>query len=338
MIIGNVDTAIQPFLIAEIGNNHEGSFATAKELVNQAKAAGVPAVKFQTFRTEHYVSRSDTARFKRLKSFELSYDQFAELAALTRANGMAFLSTPFDLESAHRLEPMVDAYKIASGDNDFYPLIQAVCRKKKPIIVSTGLADMARVKKTIAFIRDQWKSAGHHGSLAILHCVSSYPVPNENANLRAIQTLARTFDCEVGYSDHTLGLNACIAAVALGARIIEKHFTLNKTYSEFRDHQLSADPTEMRLLATAIQDVARMLGDGVKKIESCEQSAEMSMRRSIVATTDLAPGHVLAAGDLTWVRPRHGMLPGDEASLLGRRLTRAVGSGELISPDMVGWD
>lgn len=336
MIIGRIDTAAQPLLIAEIGNNHEGSFATAKELVNQAKRSGVQAVKFQTFRTEHYVSRNDAARFKRLKSFELNYDQFAELAVLTRAQGMAFLSTPFDLESAHRLDPMVDAYKIASGDNDFYPLIKVVCTKKKPIILSTGLADLAQVKKTVTFIREQWKDVGHAGSLAILHCVSSYPVPVENANLRAIQTMATAFDCEVGYSDHTLGPTACVAAAVLGARIIEKHFTLSKTYSEFRDHQLSADPDEMRLLVTAIQDVPRLLGDGIKKLEPCEQSAEASMRRSIVAAADLPAGHKLAPGDITWVRPRHGMVPGEENVVLGRRLKRAVGSGDPISRDMVG--
>lgn len=335
MIIGEFDTAQQPLLIAEIGNNHEGSLATAKDLVIQAKKSGVRAVKFQTYRTEHYVSRNDAARFRRLKSFELSYGQFAELAALAREQGMAFLSTPFDLESVHRLEPLVDAYKIASGDNDFYPLIQTVCRKKKPIIVSTGLADLDHVKTMVAFIREQWRAVDHAGTLAVLHCVSCYPVSAENANLRAIQTMASTLDCEVGYSDHTLGPTACIAAAALGAQIIEKHFTLSKTYSDFRDHQLSADPEEMRLLVAAIEAMPRLLGDGVKKLQPCERSAETSMRRSVVAASDLPAGHKLAANDITWIRPRQGMVPGEESRILGYRLKRAVSSGEPISGDMV---
>lgn len=335
MIIGKFDTARQPLLIAEIGNNHEGSLATARDLVIKAKSSGVSAVKFQTFRTEHYVSRNDAARFQRLKSFELSYGQFDELAALTRELGMTFLSTPFDLESVHRLEPMVDAYKIASGDNDFYPLIEAVCQKRKPIILSTGLAGLEHVKKMVAFIRDHWRAIGHDGSLAVLHCVACYPVTAESANLRAIQTMARALDCEVGYSDHTLGPTACIAAAALGARIIEKHFTLSKTYSSFHDHQLSADPEEIHFLVSAIQEVSRMLGDGIKEPQPCEQAGAALMRRGVVAAADLPVGHTLALGDITWVRPRQGLMPGEENLVLGYRLKRSVRRGEPIFGDMV---
>lgn len=335
MIIGHLDTSREPLLVAEIGNNHEGSIATARELVLQAANVGVRAVKFQTFQTEFYVSRSDAQRFQRLKSFELSYSQFEELAALARQQGMAFLSTPFDLESADRIEQLVDAYKIASGDNDFFPLIARVCQKRKPIIVSTGLAGLEQVVRLVAFIRDQWKEIGHTGSLAVLHCVSCYPVPPEQANLGAIRAMAESLDCEVGYSDHTLGVVASIAAAAMGARIVEKHFTLSKTYSEFRDHQLSADPEEMRFLVSALRDVTIMLGNGQKVPQQCELASEALMRRCIVAAADLEAGHLLSPDDLTWIRPRTGLLPGQEHLLLGRRLRHSVTMGEPISAEML---
>jgi len=335
MIIGNVDSSNAPVLIAEIGNNHEGSLATARDLVHQAKKCGIKVVKFQTFRAEHYVSRDDTARFQRLKSFELRYDQFAELAALTRELGMGFISTPFDLESVHQLDSMVDAYKIASGDNNFFPMIEAICQKKKPVILSTGLAGLEHVKKVVTFIKERWRVLAHDGSLAVLHCVACYPVNADSANLRAIQTMATSLDCEVGYSDHTLGPTACIAAAALGARIIEKHFTLSKTHSDFRDHQLSADPEEMRFLVSAIQEAHQMLGDGIKEPQPCELAAVAMMRRGIVAAVDLPAGHMLVSQDITWVRPQRGLAPGEEGLILGCRLKRAVRLGESIVGDMV---
>lgn len=335
MIIGANDTSIEPLVVAEIGNNHEGSMDTARELVVQAARAGVRAVKFQTFRTESYVSRSDAARFQRLKSFELSYEQFGELAALTRQHGMAFISTPFDLESAHRLEPLVDAYKIASGDNDYYALIEAVCRKRKPVIVSTGLIGIEQAKALVSFIRDRWAAIDHEGSLALLHCASCYPVPPEQANLAAIRTMREDLDCEVGYSDHTLGSAAAIGATALGARIVEKHFTLSKTFSEFRDHQLSADPDEMKMIVDAVRDLARMMGSGVKVPQACELASIALMRRSIVAARELPAGHTLQPADLDWIRPRNGLATGQEQLILGRRLTRAVQGGEAILAEMV---
>src|SRR5215472_4631826 len=206
MQIGSCDLEERVLIVAEIGNNHEGNFEIAKDLVRKAAASGVAAVKFQTFNTEHYVSRSDAARFERLKSFELSHDQFNELAGLARSLGMLFISTPFDLQSAAFLENIVDAFKIASGDNNYYPLLAQVARSHKPIIVSTGASDLTQVARTVAFVKDQWMNLGVQGQLAVLHCVSSYPVPPEQANLRAIPFLAGNFDCTIGYSDHTQGI------------------------------------------------------------------------------------------------------------------------------------
>jgi sialic acid synthase SpsE len=335
MQIGSCDLEERVLIVAEIGNNHEGNFEIAKDLVRKAAASGVAAVKFQTFNTEHYVSRSDAARFERLKSFELSHDQFNELAGLARSLGMLFISTPFDLQSAAFLENIVDAFKIASGDNNYYPLLAQVARSHKPIIVSTGASDLTQVARTVAFVKDQWMNLGVQGQLAVLHCVSSYPVPPEQANLRAIPFLAGNFDCTIGYSDHTQGIDAAVLAVGLGARLIEKHFTLDKNFSDFRDHQLSADPPEMGRLVQAVAQASSMLGQFGKTIQPCEEPALGAIRRSIVAGRDLPAQHRVALSDLTWIRPAGGLAPGNEDQLIGKVLKRSVRFGErLLASDV----
>jgi sialic acid synthase SpsE len=330
MQIGNFDLAHNVLIVAEIGNNHEGNFETAKELVRQAAECGVPAVKFQTFNTEHFTSRSDSARFARLKSFELSHEQFAELAEVARSLGLLFISTPLDLGSATFLDSIVDAFKIASGDNDYYPLLAHVARRNKPLIISTGASDLQQVSRTVEFVKDQWAQDRIQGQLALLHCVSSYPVPAEQANLLAIPFLAENFDCTIGYSDHTRGINAALLAVGLGARLIEKHFTLDKQFSDFRDHQLSADPPEMRTLVQAVAQASLMLGKSEKKIQPCEEPSRAAIRRSIVAGADLPAGHRVVSSDLTCIRPGGGLAPGNEDQLIGKVLKRAVRFGDQL--------
>ena len=335
MIIGDIDTGKRVALVAEIGNNHEGSFVVAKEMITEAGNAGADVVKFQTFRTEDYVSADDTDRFNRLKSFELSIDEFTALSIHARELGLAFMSTPLDLRSVGGLTPLVDAFKIASGDNDFVPLLRSVCDTGKPLVVSTGLTDLEMSKRISELIHHEWARRKHQGDLALLHCVSAYPTPPEFANVRAIATMQSIPGCEIGYSDHTLGIIACLGAVALGARIIEKHFTLDKEYSSFRDHQISADPSELRTLAEAIRDLEGVLGDGEKSVAPCEREATLAIRRSIAASRDLPEGHPLESEDLTWLRPRKGLAPGQEELLLGNRTVRAVTRGEPFSEEMI---
>jgi len=330
MRIGNVSLGERPLVIAEIGNNHEGSFDVAARLVRGAAECGVEAVKFQTFRTEHYIDRQDPARFARLKKFELRGEQFAELSKLARSLGMLFISTPLDLGSARLLEPLVDAFKVASGDNDFFPLIRQDAATGTPLIVSTGASDLARVRSAVAAVRD---ARGHTRNVALLHCVSAYPVPHVEANLRAIATLSKEFDLPVGYSDHTTGLEASVLAVALGARLIEKHFTLDHHFSDFRDHQLSANPEEMRVLLERVREASEMLGSGVKTVQPCEEAIVPVIRRSIAAARDLPARHKITLDDLDWLRPGGGIGPGNEDSVIGRRLRRAVAAGERISSD-----
>jgi N,N'-diacetyllegionaminate synthase len=316
-------------MVAEIGNNHEGDIGRARELISAAAEAGAPAVKMQTFRTERFVSSADPARVEQLRRFELSFDQFAELSELASSLGLLFLSTPLDLESAEFLEGVVDGFKVASGDNDFYPLIEQVAATSLPLIVSTGVSDAGQVERTVAAV-ERVRGDRARDSLALLHCVSAYPASPEQLNLLAIPFLAERFPYAIGYSDHALGSAAALAAVALGARIVEKHFTLDGIESEFRDHTLSAKPAEMRALVTAIGELETMLGEPAKEIEAGEAGIADAIRRSIAAAGDLEAGHTLEAGDLMWVRPGTGLRPGQESELVGRTLRVPKRLGELV--------
>ncbi len=327
MRIANHDLTEKILIVAEIGNNHEGNFEVACRMVEAAADAGVDAVKFQTFQTRLFTSKADPARFERLSKFELTQEQFVQLERLARKRGLIFLSTPLDLVSAKFLEPLVDVFKIASGDNDFLALIRQVCGSGKPVIISTGLADLAHLHRIAEFARE----AGADDRLAFLHCVCAYPAPPAEVNLRAIPMLAAELGCPIGWSDHTLGFEASLAAAALGARIIEKHFTLDKNFSAFRDHQLSADPPEMKLIVDGVRKIEQLLGKPEKRVQPSEEANQKAARRSIAAATDLPRGHVLKAGDLMWVRPAIGLPPGEERRVLARTLTRDVVAGDAIT-------
>jgi len=332
MKVGSFDTDRGVLVVAEIGNNHEGNFQRAAEMVREAAQCGVGAVKFQTVRAADLVRRAETARFQRLTGFELSERQFAALSDLAHELELFFLSTPLSIEAAAFLEPMLDAYKIASGDNDFFPLLEQVARTGRPVIVSTGVSDVSQIDATVRFLRGRWEAHGISGELGLLHCVSSYPTPPLQANLRSIPFLAERFGCTVGYSDHTLGTDAAVLAVAAGARLIEKHFTLDKNQSDFRDHQLSADPAEMAELVRRVDEAQSLLGTWGKSIQPCEAASQSAIRRSIVAARDLKSGTALGAGDLKWIRPGEGLRPGNEGRLIGRQLKRDIREDETISP------
>jgi sialic acid synthase SpsE len=331
MRIGPYDLDREVLVIAEIGNNHEGDFALAEAMIARAAEAGAGAVKFQTIVPDRLVSPADENRIRQLSRFQLRYDQFEQLARTAARHDLLFLSTPFDLESARFLAPLVPAFKIASGDNNFLPLIETVARTGKPILLSTGLMNLAEAAGTRDFIRGIWREAGIQQNLALLHCVVNYPTSPENAHLAAIRSLC-SLGVTVGYSDHTLGIEAAVLAVALGARIIEKHFTLDKSHSDFRDHQLSADPAELKELVQRVREAETLLGEGEKRLLASEEEMAPRVRRSIVAAGDLQAGAILTREDLTWVRPGGGLAPGQEGELLGMRLTRPVSRGERILP------
>lgn len=334
MKVANIDLTQEVLVVAEIGNNHEGDFALAQDMIWSAAEAGVNAVKFQTIIPDRLVSSVEVARIAQLSRYAFTQDQFSELANIAQAAGLLFLSTPFSPDVVPWLDGLVPAFKIASGDNNFFPLLKAVARTGKPVLLSTGMTCMADVLTACDVIDQSSEAAGTPCEIALLHCVSAYPTPPEQANLQAITTLATT-GRTVGYSDHTLGLEAAFLSVALGARIIEKHFTLSKTQSDFRDHALSADPAELAELVRLTRQAQAMLGSGEKTIQMAEVATEIAARRSIVARTDLPAGHIITDEDFDWLRPGGGLSPGEEHLLLGRRLLGAVSRGCMILEKMV---
>jgi N,N'-diacetyllegionaminate synthase len=332
MKIGNRDLSRDVLVIAEIGNNHEGDFILAKELICLAANAGADAVKFQTIVPEKLVSPADADRVRQLRRFQFSYQQFEELRDVAAANSILFLSTPFDLDSARFLNRIVPAFKIASGDNNFFPLLETVARTGKPIVLSSGLLQLDEVRLSKEFIEECWRKEGISQELAILHCVVSYPTPSDQANLLAIRNMA-SLGVTVGYSDHTLGIDAAVLSVALGARIIEKHFTIAKDHSSFRDHQLSADPAELSELIRRVRQASKLLGDGRKQPQPAELANLQRVRRSVVAARDLEAGSVIAWDDISWVRPAGGLPPGREVEVLNQTLIQTVRRGEWILPE-----
>ena len=334
MKIGEISTRDKVLIIAEIGNNHEGSYTLAEEMIGLAVEAGADAVKFQTIIPERLVSIQQKKRIKQLKKFQLSYDEFTKLSKVAKNEGAIFLSTPFDIDSALFLNELVPAYKIASGDNDFFPLIEVIAKTGKPIIMSTGLANIDEVKKSVKFIKNIWDDQNIDQELALLHCVSSYPTPLENANLLAIRELENIAGV-VGYSDHTLGIDAAILSVAVGARIIEKHFTIDNNYSDFHDHKLSANPEDFKEMVEKIRLAEKTLGSGIKKPSPEELENRIKIRRSIVAKHDLSAGHIISIEDLDWVRPGDGIRPGEENKVIGKTMKRAFMAGEKIELEFI---
>lgn len=322
------------FIIAEIGNNHEGNFQLAKKMISLAAEAGADAVKFQTFIPEYFVSSSNSDRLKRLKSFQLSQEEFIQLAKFAQECGVLFFSTPLDIDSAKFLNQLQPLFKIASGDNTFYPLIDTISNFGKPIIISTGISNTETIDRLYDRIINNWKENNQVGELALLHCVSSYPVPHEEANLSKISTLIKKYPgAIIGYSDHTIGNEASLFAVSIGAKIIEKHFTTDKNYSSFRDHQLSADPKEFKELVESIRKIEILRGNGDLTIQDCEKEIQVEVRRSIAAKRNLKKGDQVSINDFTWIRPGSGISPGNENLIIDRILVKEVKQGQLFSLD-----
>lgn len=337
MLIDNINTEKDILVIAEIGNNHEGSLKQAIKLIKGVATTGAQAVKFQTFITEHFVSPENPQRYEQLKKFELSQDEFRELAHVAKNEGLIFLSTPFDIESALFLNDLVPAFKIGSAENTFYPLLTTVAKCGKPIILSTGCADIQIITQALKVI-DQAKFENQKSAeTAILHCITSYPTTYENCNLAAITQIKSYFpNCTVGYSDHTLGIDASLYAIALGAKIIEKHFTLDKDYSNFHDHKISATPNELSELISKARNVQVMLGDGIKTPRDCEIEIEQKIRRAICAKSDIEAGQIITEENLCWTRPiGDGLAPGSESKVLGKKTSRRIKKGERIMPSLL---
>lgn len=331
----------QPCLIiAEAGVNHNGDVGLARELIRAARRAGADAVKFQTWITEKLVTRTAPSaayqqrncdavdQFDMLKRLELSQAQFRDLKACAEAEGILFLSTPDEEESAAFLVSLgVPLLKIGSGEVTNLPYLDFLARQRLPLILSTGMATLGEVECAVDTIR----YAGAPG-LALLHCVTDYPAQPADCNLRAMATLRQAFACPVGYSDHTLGCELACAAVALGACIIEKHFTLDCSLPG-PDHRASITPTALAALVSGVRKVEAALGDGVKRPAAVENANRSIVRKSIVVARDLPVGHVLTRDDLVLRRSPAGLPPSALAVVCGRTLRVPL---EALAP--VAWE
>lgn len=326
MRLGTVDPQQTVAIVAELGNNHEGDVAVARELMHAAASAGAHAVKLQAIDPSRLVRPDQTTRLAQLERFRLSRDEFAELARLAGDLRLGFCCTIFDLDAVGWLSPLVDAFKIASGDNDLHPLMAAAARSGRPVIVSAGMSDLAGMRAAQRVV------TGAGSEFAALHCVSAYPTPPEAAALASIPVLKRELATTVGYSDHTLGIDACLVATTLGARIIEKHFTLRHDFSEFRDHALSCEPPELEELVRRVAAVEELIGEPRAGVLPEETAGAVSARRSLVAANDLRAGHILTSEDITWLRPADGMRPGQQGELIGKALRRDMAFGESLAP------
>jgi N,N'-diacetyllegionaminate synthase len=331
------------FIIAEAGVNHNGDLALALRLVDAAVEAGADAVKFQTFvadkiataeapKAEYQLqtTRSDETQVEMLRGLELSAEAHHDLSAHCRRRGIIFLSSPFDEGSADFLDELgVPAFKIGSGEITNWSFLTHVARKGKPIILSTGMSYLSEVDEAVRTI-----SGTGCERLILLHCVSNYPAELRDANLRAMRTLSDAFRVPVGYSDHTLCTEATLAAVALGACVIERHLTLDRGFNG-PDHRASTDPPTFAALVASIRRVEASLGSGDKVPTASELPVRCVARRSLVATTDIAASTVLVDAMVAARRPGMGVSPRDRGWVVGRRVRRLVRKGELLLPDVL---
>lgn len=310
------------FVIGEAGINHNGKLSLALKLVDKAKEAGVTAVKFQTFKAEALDSRK--AKVKIFKKLELSKQDFIKLKKYCDKKGLIFLSTPHSPEAIGFLEPLVPCYKIGSADLTNIPFLEKVASKKKPIILSTGMASLSEIRKVVRAIKKQ-----RNTKIILLQCTTCYPCPLEEVNLQAITTLKKEFGLPVGLSDHTLSTVVPALAVALGAQVIEKHFTLARTLPG-PDHAASLTPEELKQMVKAIREAEKALGSPLKKPTKNESKIKKLVRKSIVAKMALAKGTVLKKEMLTIKRPGTGIEPKDLDKVIGKKTKRGLGRDELI--------
>lgn len=333
------------FVIAEAGVNHNGRIDQAIELVEVASRAGADAVKFQTFTAENMISadapkaeyqmrttRPGESQLEMLKQLELSIADFEKIKAHCDAIGIVFLSTPFDFQSVDVLTRLnVPAYKISSGDLTNHPLLDYVARQKKPVILSTGMSHLSEVEEAAKVIRN----AGNE-QLVVLHCVTNYPADPVDVNLRAMKTMAEALRVPIGYSDHTTGIEIALAAVALGACIIEKHFTLDRNLPG-PDHRASLEPDELEELIRGIRKVEASLGDGRKTPTESELATARVARRSLVATANIQAGTIIQPEMVAVKRPGTGLPPVMLDEIVGRKALVDIGSGSLLALEMFDW-
>ena len=334
------DPSAPAYVIAEAGVNHNGDTEIARQLIDVAAMSGADAVKFQTFKAKKLVSQSaqkadyqkrtplgeDGGQLAMLQALELADEEFAELKRYSTSKGVTFLSTPFDEESCAFLDRIeVDCFKVSSGDLTHLEFLQSIARYGRPMIVSTGMAELGEVLEAVDAIR-----VAGDPPLGLLHCVSNYPAAASDCNLRAMATIKAATGCPVGWSDHTNSIAVSLAAVALGARIIEKHFTLSRNLPG-PDHSASIEPEELTTLVSAVRDVEKSLGSDRKEPVAAEMPMRDVARRSLVAESAIPTGAVLTSAMISVKRPGTGIAPKFRDLVIGRKAVSDISEGEVIT-------
>lgn len=323
----------QTYIIAEIGVNHEGDLDTAMRLIDEASKTGTDAVKFQTFTPQNYISIVQPERRKRAERFAISQPDFRRLAQHAKARGLDFISTPLHMDDADFLDDLVSVFKISSGDLTFWPLLRHVAAKGKPMIISTGLGTKEEIKQALGVIEDANPGCTTSGKVLLMHCVAAYPTPDEEANLANIGWLRDNFKVPVGYSDHTFGTKACELAIALGAQILEKHFTDSRENKTFHDHFISATPEELREIVDSSRRVEVFLGTRKRVRGPSELKMLKLMRRSLAAAVDIAAGTTVTEDMITYLRPAWGLTCDAIETIIGKPVNRNISAGDLFKPE-----
>lgn len=327
------------FIIAEVGINHQGDVRVAKKMIDVAAKAGVNAVKFQAFKTDEFVSdkkqtysyrssgkKITESMYKMFKRYELGEKDFRELFAYGKKKKILCFATPQNASDMRMLRKLgVSLLKVGSDDLTNTPLIEEYARTKLPVIISTGMANLDEVRDVVNIFRKT-----RNDVLMILHCISSYPAKASELNLRRMKTLRDTFGTITGFSDHSMGVTASIAAVALGAKIIEKHFTLDKDMAG-PDHSFSADPKELAALVASVRYVEKALGSPEIKPTEKDKKMRMLARRSIVAARTIEKGERISRAMIEYKRPGTGLMPKETELILGKQARRTIQKGRLIT-------
>ena len=335
------EEANRTFIIAEAGVNHNGNVQFAYRLVDAAVNCGANAIKFQTFRTEKIISKNvakaqyqrdntsqDESQFEMIKKLELSYNDFINIKHYCDEKQIIFLSTPDEEESLDFLCDVINVpyIKVGSGEITNLPFLKRVASKNKPIILSTGMAYIGEVEKAL----DTIYSTNNNANVILLHCTTNYPTPYEEVNLRAMLTLREAFKLPVGYSDHTIGVEIPVAAVAMGACIIEKHFTLDRNM-QGPDHKASLEPDDFERMVRAIRNVEDALGNGIKRPTKSEEEMKNVVRKKLVAAHDLERGEIIKRNDVTLKRSNTGLSPEFLNVIVGKKLIKGIKEDEGFS-------
>lgn len=327
-----------PMLIAEIGGNHEGDFEYAKKLTQLAIESGADYVKFQIYTGDGLVSKIESPdRNQHFKKFELSPDQHIELANLCKCQGVGYTASVWNFDALEWINPHMDFYKVGSGDLTAFPMLRELTKYQKPILISTGLATEKEVIEAVEFLRNQNDFYRKEDSIAILQCTSMYPIKNSDANLNVMHTFKKKLNCAVGYSDHTEGSYAMEIAVAMGAQVLEFHFTDSREGKTFRDHKVSLTKDEVQQLSKKIVLIQELKGSATKQVLDIEKDNghEISFRRAVYPSKDIKKGELFTEENLTVLRPLHGIDAREYDKIIGKKAKKDLTQYEKMSWDYI---